>query len=73
MFLYRLEAKGEGFPPVSVILLAESDDKAFTYAQEQIEKDFLGSIVIEDFVLIQKKRVSPGEGYTVEKNPALEA
>jgi hypothetical protein len=72
MHLYRLEASGKGFPPVTVIVLADSDDKAFSHAQAQIEKDFLGSIVIEDFVMVQKKRVQSGEGYTVEKNPLSE-
>jgi len=68
MFLYRLEASGKGFPPVAVIVLADSDEKAFAYAETQIERDFLGGIEIQEFVIFQKKRVSPGEGYTVEVN-----
>ncbi|WP_018130424.1 DUF3906 family protein [Effusibacillus pohliae] len=67
MFLYRLEASGQGFPPLSVIVLAESDEQAFLHAQAQIERDFLGSIAIQEFVLVQKKPVVAGQAYTVEK------
>lgn len=73
MFLYRLEASGSGFPPVAVIVLADSDEKAFTYARRQIERDFLGSVEIRDFAIVQKKTVSPGTAYTVEKNLSTEA
>lgn len=66
MFLYRLEATGKGFAPSKVIVLAESEEGAFQAAEALLERNALGLIEVEEFALVEKKRVESGNGYVIE-------
>ncbi|MGZ4031953.1 MAG: DUF3906 family protein [Tumebacillaceae bacterium] len=66
MFLYRLEAKGKGFPRSQVIVLAEDEDAAFQAADALLERNALGLVEIEEIALVEKKRVEAANGYVVE-------
>ncbi|MFD2171595.1 DUF3906 family protein [Tumebacillus lipolyticus] len=66
MFLYRLEAKGKGFPDSQVFVLAEDEEQAFAGAEALLEKNALGLIEIAEFAILEKKRAEKGSGYVVE-------
>jgi hypothetical protein len=68
MFLYRLEAKGKGFPPSQVFVLAEDEEKAFAAGEVLLEKNARGLIEIEEFAIVEKKRAEKGSGYVVESS-----
>ncbi|TCP55447.1 uncharacterized protein DUF3906 [Tumebacillus sp. BK434] len=68
MFLYRLEAKGKGFPDSQVIVFAEDEEKAFAAGEALLEKNALGLITIDEFAIMEKKRPEKGSGYVVEAN-----
>lgn len=66
MFLYRLEARGDGFADSTVIVIADGEEQAFTQAQALLERNALGLITIVEFAIVEKKRLEPGNGYAVE-------
>ena len=66
MFLYRLEAKGKGFPDSIVIVLAETEEAAFQAADGLLEKNAAGLIEVEQIAIVEKKRVEAGNGYVIE-------
>lgn len=66
MFLYRLEARGDGFADSTVIVIADGEEQAFTQAQALLERNALGLITIAEFAIVEKKRLEPGNGYVVE-------
>ncbi|ARU61870.1 hypothetical protein CBW65_13140 [Tumebacillus avium] len=66
MFLYRLEAKGKGFPDSQLFVLAEDEEGAFASAEALLERSALGLITIDEFAIIEKKRAEKGSGYVVE-------
>lgn len=68
MFLYRLEAQGEGFAPSVVIVVAEDEEQAFQQAEGLLERNALGFIQITDIAIVEKKRIEKGSGYVIEQN-----
>ncbi|HEU4965777.1 MAG TPA: DUF3906 family protein [Bacilli bacterium] len=66
MFLYRLEAKGKGFPATQVIVVAENEEQAFPAAESLLQRNALGLIEVEDLALVEKKRLEHGSGYVIE-------
>jgi hypothetical protein len=66
MFLYRLEAKGKGFPRSQVIVLAEDEESAFQAADALLERSALGFVEVEDIAIVEKKRVEAANGYAIE-------
>lgn len=66
MFLYRLEAKGKGFPRSQVVVLAETEEAAFQAADALLERSAIGLIEVEDIALVEKKRVEAANGYVIE-------
>ena len=66
MFLYRLEARGEGFADSTVIVLADGEEQAFTQAEALLERGALGLIKIAEFAIVEKKRAEAGSGYAIE-------
>src|SRR4051812_21185360 len=62
MFLYRMEAKGKGFPDSIVVVLAESEEAAFKEADGLLEKNAVGLIEVGDIAIVEKKRVEAGNG-----------
>lgn len=66
MFLYRLEASGQGFPASQVVVVAEDEEQAFQAAESLLERNALGLIQIKDMAIVEKKRVDKGSGYVLE-------
>lgn len=67
MFLYRLEAKGQGFRDATVIVAAEDEEQAFQQAEGLLQKNALGLVQVEEFALVEKKRLEKGSGYVIEQ------
>jgi len=66
MFLYKLEASGQGFPPSQVIVVAADEEAAFLAADALLEKNALGFIEVEQIALVEKKRLEASNGYVLE-------
>jgi hypothetical protein len=54
VFLYRLEAQGEGFDDSTVIVLADGEKQAFSQAEALLEKSALGLIKITEFAVVEE-------------------
>lgn len=67
MFLYRMEARGKGFPDSIVVVIAESEEAAFKAADVLLEKNAAGLIEVGDIAIIEKKRIEAGSGYVLER------
>ena len=65
MFLYRLEAKGKGFPSAQIIVLAEGEAQAFDAGEALLERNAAGRIEIAEFAIVEKKRLNAGSGYVI--------
>jgi hypothetical protein len=64
MFLYKIEIEleqGSG----QLIVLAETDEKAFETVDSQLERHYLKMPVLKSAAIVEKKRTSPGAGYYV--------
>jgi len=67
MFLYRLEASGQGFPSSQVVVVAEDEEQAFQAAESLLERNAHGLIQIKDIAIVEKKRLEKGSGYILEQ------
>ena len=67
MFLYRIEITMPD-AKVSFIVLAESDAKAFDYAEAHLVRHYIKPPEVLEMVLLEKKRTEKGSGYIVESN-----
>jgi hypothetical protein len=67
MYLYKVEAKGKGFPDAHVIVLAEDEEKAFTAAEDLLQKSALGFIEVTEIAIVEKKRAEKANGYVLER------
>ncbi|MFD0698591.1 DUF3906 family protein [Paenibacillus sp. GCM10027628] len=65
MFMYRLEIELED-QTAYFIVLSESDEKAFQYADEHLERHFIAKPKVNQLVIVEKKRVLAGSGYVIE-------
>lgn len=63
LYYFEVEIKEQG--SFVVVVLAETDEKAFQYAEEEVERNLLGGYTIEEMALIQRKSAAPGKGYMV--------
>lgn len=66
MFLYKLEIVTEENGSYAVIVLAESDEQAFSYADSQFRRQLLQPPAIKELSLVEKKYVEKGKGYVLE-------
>ncbi|MBA4492780.1 DUF3906 family protein [Paenactinomyces guangxiensis] len=66
MYLYRLEAEVEEKGIYHIIVLAPSDEKAFDYAEKELERYTIATPEVKEWVLEEKKRVRSGAGYVIE-------
>jgi hypothetical protein len=65
MFLYKVEiALNQGL--VYLIVLAESDERAFGYAESHLTRHFIACPEVKEMAIVEKKRVEKGAGYVVE-------
>jgi|GEM_PF-2480197 len=66
MFLYKLEVVTEDSGSLVVIMLAESDEKAFAYAEQQIRREFEVAPKVTEMTLVEKKYVEKAKGYLIK-------
>ncbi|MGD8188658.1 DUF3906 family protein [Brevibacillus ginsengisoli] len=66
MFLYKLEIITEENQSLVAVILAETDEKAFSYAESQIRRQFLVPPKLTQISLVEKKYVEKGKGYLIE-------
>lgn len=66
MFLYKLEITTEENESYAAIILAESDEKAFSYAESQFRRQLLTPPKIKELSIVEKKYVEKGKGYVLE-------
>jgi len=67
MHLYRLEVELKNGSLYTAVVVADSDEKAFEYAQNQVERVCLAMPVIQDIMLLEKKPLHKGTGYLLEQ------
>jgi hypothetical protein len=65
MFLYRIEIELKD-QLVYFVVLSDSDEKAFGYAEDHLVRHFIVKPEVEQIVIIEKKRVQIGSGYLFE-------
>ncbi|MNN98399.1 hypothetical protein D3C81_2177870 [compost metagenome] len=65
MFMYKLEIKLSG-ANVCLIVLADSDEAAFGYAEGHLVRHYIKKPEILETVIVEKKRVEKGSGYVIE-------
>lgn len=68
MFLYRIEAQWEDRLQAVAIVAAETDEAAFEYAEQFLEKHYLVLPKLDELSIVEKKRLNKGSGYIIETN-----
>ncbi|MET3290698.1 DUF3906 family protein [Brevibacillus fluminis] len=66
MFLYKVEIVTVENESFAAIVLAESDEKAFSYAESQFRRQLLTPPAIKEISVVEKKYVEKGKGYILE-------
>ncbi len=66
MFLYKLEIDTADDRTLVAVVLAESDEKAFSHAESLIRRQYLVPLAIRQVTLVEKKYVEKGKGYLIE-------
>ena len=66
-YLYKLEAVLEAEQLLTIIVMSHSDEKAFTYAENHIERHSIVPPKIKQLSIVQKKPMDRGGvGYVIE-------
>ncbi|WP_018755815.1 DUF3906 family protein [Paenibacillus terrigena] len=65
MYLYRVEIELEE-QLVYLIVVAETDEKAFSYVDSHMDRHFLASPAQLEVSILEKKRLDKGAGYVIE-------
>lgn len=68
MFLYKIEITLED-QLVYLIVVAESDQAAFGYAEGHLARHFVKLPLVKETVIVEKKRIEKGSGYVIEERP----
>lgn len=66
MFLYKVEIVTEENQSLVAVILAESDEKAFSYAESQLRRQYLVPPKVAQISVVEKKYVEKGKGYLIE-------
>lgn len=67
VFLYKLEAILEEEKLMTIIVVADSDEKAFTYAENNLVRHTIAPPKIKELSIVQKKLMQRGGvGYVIE-------
>ncbi|WP_126428066.1 DUF3906 family protein [Brevibacillus marinus] len=66
MFLYKLEVLTDSVGSYVAVVLADSDEKAFAYAESQLNRQHLIPPAIREISLVEKKYVERGKGYIIK-------
>ncbi|WNQ09754.1 DUF3906 family protein [Paenibacillus aurantius] len=65
MFLYKLEIVLKD-QTVYLVVLAESDEKAFQSLEGQLARHFIRTPEVLEAAIVEKKRADKGAGYVIE-------
>lgn len=65
MFLYKIEVELAD-KMAYLIILSETDEKAFDVVESHIERHFIKKPEIRSIALVEKKRTQAGNGYVIE-------
>ena len=65
MFLYKIEIELPG-KLAHLILLADNDEKAFSYAESHVARHFVKTPGIRSIAIVEKKRPELGSGFLIE-------
>lgn len=65
MYLYKLEVELPN-QLTYVIIVADSDEKAFEYVEPVVAKHFIATPEMTSVSIIEKKRIEKGNGYVIE-------
>ncbi|MBO7748251.1 DUF3906 family protein [Paenibacillus sp. MWE-103] len=68
MFLYKIEIELED-ETGHLILLAETDEKAFAEVEGQLERHYVKKPALKSAAIVEKKRTSAGSGYFIPHQP----
>ncbi|MBT2666987.1 MULTISPECIES: DUF3906 family protein [Bacillaceae] len=66
MNLYRFEVTIKE-KPIHVIIVADSDEKAFELVDIELEKHFLKMPEVDDISLYEKKKIKNGAGFVLSE------
>ncbi|MEI7026831.1 DUF3906 family protein [Paenibacillus sp. y28] len=66
MYLYKIEIELVEADTAHLIVLAETDEKAFGYVEENLARHFVAVPATKSIAIIQKKRIEAGAGYIIE-------
>lgn len=66
MFLYKLEITTEENQLLVAVMIAETDEKAFAYAESHVRRQYLNPPTIAQISLVEKKYLEKGKGYVIE-------
>ncbi|MCP1494920.1 hypothetical protein J2Y73_004951 [Peribacillus frigoritolerans] len=66
MNLYRFEVTIKG-KPIHVIIVADSDEKAFELVDIELEKHYLKMPEVDDISLYEKRKIKNGAGFVLSE------
>jgi hypothetical protein len=66
--MYKLEAEIQAAKTV-LIVLAESDEKAFEAAEEHLVRHYIAKPEVKELSILEKKQAAAGAGYVIETKP----
>ncbi|MCZ8512070.1 DUF3906 family protein [Paenibacillus filicis] len=65
MYIYKMEVELKD-QEVHLIVIAENDEQAFDFLEEQLVKHFVNNPEVISASIIEKKRAVKGAGYVIE-------
>ena len=65
LYLYRLTAELAIGKTIDVVVIATSDESAFDYAMQELERAWLPTPVVHEWFIEEKKRMRRGVGYAL--------
>jgi hypothetical protein len=65
MYMYRMEIELVD-QLVYFVVLSDSDEQAFTYAEEHLIRHFIANPMVKQLSIVEKKRIQAGSGYLIE-------
>ncbi|OXM16906.1 DUF3906 family protein [Paenibacillus herberti] len=66
MFLYKIELQLPEGKQAHLIVLAATDEKAFSYVESHVQRHYLHMPELQSIAIVEKKRTDPGSGYLIE-------
>jgi hypothetical protein len=67
MYMYKLEVELKE-RKVYVIVMAENDEQAFEFLEEQLVRYFVHNPDVVEASIVEKKRAVKGSGYVLDAN-----